>query len=614
MSKKILILETSVTLQKLFTTTLDSDDYQVQFINDGKAAIYTLFEYQPDLFLVNCDIREPRSFEVVRIVRSLPSFKDLTIGMYASFPTPLDEAFALSSGATSFVRLDQKTLVLNVDELAQLPSHKIDRVALSQIKKNFDDTYLFMNTTELLFNDSYKNAMFAKLVSMVDTLENIEESVKAFLFLIAEVCEVPIVGLYMIENDGPHGDYVCSENIGEKEITDFLSVCAADFEKVQPDFNATKITPLKLETKAELNRFYSGKVQLSSYEYGTLKNDTDFNFGTVHIVSEGNFSVMNRDFFNFCVTNAGTILDKALVVKKKMFFEKRIRRAFSRFVPEQIIDDLVAQADNTDEKVAVGETRTIAILFSDIRSFTNISEKNKPDVLVAFLNRYFSLMVDCIKKHGGTVDKFIGDAIMALFGTPVSYEDNARRAVAAAYDMRDALEELEIGDLVLPDGMKFNIGIGIHYGDVIAGSLGSRDKTDYTVIGDSVNLASRLEGLTKVYGVQVLVSESVMNDAGADSFCFRHLDDVRVKGKKNAVPIYAVDRNEKEFPAAYKDAYIKGMDLYHQGIFNLARDYFMKAHNAVENDKAAKLMLSRCEDFIANPPENWDGAIAFTTK
>lgn len=615
MSKKILILETSVTLQKLFTTTLDSDDYQIQFINDGKAAIYTLFEYQPDLFLVNCDITEPRSFEIVRIVRSIKCFKELTIGMYANVPSPLDEAFAMESGATSFVRLDQKTLVLNIDELSQLPSHKIDKLSLAQIKKTFDDSYLFMNASELLFTDSYKNAMFGKLIKMIDSLESVEDVVKAFLLLIAEVCEVPIAGLYVVENDGPHGYYVCSENIAEKDVTDFLSVCAADFEKVQPDYNAAKITPLKLVSNPALNRFYSNKVQLSSYESEDLKTtDKSLYFGTVHIVSEGNISSAKQDFFKFCVDNAGAIFDKALIVKKKMFFEKRIRRAFSRFVPEQIIDDLVAQADNTDEKVGVGETRTIAILFSDIRSFTNISEKNKPDVLVSFLNRYFSLMVDCIKKHGGTVDKFIGDAIMALFGTPVSYEDNARRAVAAAYDMRDALEELEIGDLVLPDGMKFNIGIGIHYGDVIAGSLGSRDKTDYTVIGDSVNLASRLEGLTKVYGVQVLVSESVMHDAGEDSFCFRHLDDVRVKGKKNAVPIYAVDRNEKEFPAAYKDAYIKGMDLYHQGIFNLARDYFMKAHNAVEEDKAAKLMLSRCEDFIANPPENWDGAIAFTTK
>ena len=150
---------------------------------------------------------------------------------------------------------------------------------------------------------------------------------------------------------------------------------------------------------------------------------------------------------------------------------------------------------------------------------------------------------------------------MAEFGTPVSYEDNCRRAVAAAYEMRDALPTVELGDLVMPDGMTFNIGIGIHYGDVIVGSIGSKDKTDYSVIGDNVNLASRLEGLTKTYGSQILVSESVRLDAGEDAFCFRHLDDVRVKGKKNAVPIYAVDRSETEFPASYKDAYIKGMDL-----------------------------------------------------
>ena len=129
-----------------------------------------------------------------------------------------------------------------------------------------------------------------------------------------------------------------------------------------------------------------------------------------------------------------------------------------------------------------------------------------------------------------------------------------------------------------------------------------------------MNLASRLEGLTKTYGTQILVSESVRENAGENSFCFRHLDDVRVKGKKNAVPIYAVDRSDSEFSPEYKDAYQKGMELYKQGIWHLARDYFSKALDSAKGDKAAKLMLDRCEEFIQNPPENWDGAIAFMTK
>ncbi|WP_407429467.1 adenylate/guanylate cyclase domain-containing protein [Treponema sp.] len=615
MAKKILILETSVTLQKLFTTTLEGDDYSIQFANNGKEAVYSLFEFQPDIFLANCDIQEPRSFEIVRLVRSMKCFKELTIGMYANFPTPLDEYFAYDCGANSFVRLDAKTLVLSVDELASLYSKKIDKIALSQIKKHLDDTFLFVNASNLLHINSYKNSIYQRLISLVDNIESIEDMVRDFLLLIAEVCEVPVAGMYIVENDGPHGYYVCSENLGEKERSDFLSVCAADFDKDRSDYSAAKVTPKLLETKAELNRFYSTKVQLSSYESENLKSSDEMNYyGTVHIVSEGNITSEKQDFFEFCVKSAGAIFDKAIIVKKRIYFEKRIRRAFSRFVPEQIIDSLVMQSDDTDERVGVGETRAVAILFSDIRSFTNISEKNKPDVLVAFLNRYFSTMVEIIKKHGGTIDKFIGDAIMAEFGTPVSYEDNCKRAVSAAYEMREVLPSIDTGDLILPDGMEFNIGIGIHYGDVIVGSIGSKDKTDYSVIGDNVNLASRLEGLTKTYGSQILVSESVRENAGEDSFFFRHIDDVRVKGKKNAVPIYAVDRSEEEFPADYKDAYTKGMELYKQGIWNLAKDYFARALSILKDDKASELMLSRCEEFIKNPPENWDGAIAFLTK
>ena len=612
MAKKILILESSATMQKLFTKTLDSKQYSIKFESEAKDIFTSLADFNPDLFLLNCNISEPSSFEIAKLTRSLPGFTGLPLALYSNLPTALDEEFAKECGATSFIRLDAETLVQNIDELAEVESQTSEKSKTGKSKKP-DNALLFSSATKLLSQKSYNSIIISKIAGLIAQIDNLEEMIKAYLLLIAQVCEVPLASMYILENDGPHGYYVSSKDIPQKDITDFLNVCEQDFDKNMSGGISAKNSARQIDSENNLERFFSSQIQLSSYEYRVLKSDSSV-LATIHIVAQGNIISEKLNYFDFCINNAVEVFDKALIVEKKIFFEKRIRRAFSRFVPEQIIDSLVQQADDTNQKVGVGETRSVAILFSDIRSFTNISEKNRADVLVAFLNRYFSTMVEIIKKHGGTIDKFIGDAIMAEFGTPVSYEDNCRRAVMAAYEMRDALPGVEMGDLVMPDGMVFNIGIGIHYGEVIVGSIGSKDKTDYSVIGDNVNLASRLEGLTKTYGTQILVSESVRLDAGEDSFCFRHLDDVRVKGKKNAVPIYAVDRSPEEFPAEYKNAYIKGMELYKQGIWNLAKDYFEKALTAVENDKAAKLMLERCEDFIKNPPENWDGAIAFMTK
>ena len=437
MAKKILILENSSTIQKLFTKTLESGKFTVNFSKKAKEVFNLLLDFNPDLFLLNSDIQEPKSFEIVKIVRSIKVFKNLTIGMYSNIPTTLDEVLAKDCGVNTFIRLDSETLEDNIEELVETETGKTERIS-SKDKKPVDDAMLFMNASSLLSSSSYKNAMLSKIVNMVDNIESIEEMIKPYLLMIAEVCEVPLAALYILENAGPQGYYVCAQQLEEKEINEFLNVCIADFQKNNPDCNTSKINTVRLDSQETLDRFYRAEVQLSSYECKILKSrphekDKSKKLGSVHIVSEGNITSEKQNYLEFCVQTAGEVFAKALIIEKKVFFEKRIRRAFSRFVPEQIIDNLVMQADNTDEKIGVGETRAVAILFSDIRSFTNISEKNRADVLVAFLNRYFSTMVEIIKKHGGTIDKFIGDAIMAEFGTPVSYEDNCRRAVMAAY-------------------------------------------------------------------------------------------------------------------------------------------------------------------------------------
>ena len=593
MAKKILILEPSSTIQKLFTDKLKKSDVELTFETNGVKFLWSLFSNVPDVILINAKTNNPKSIELVRLIKTMDKLKTIPVALFATSDYAFENFFMKNCGADSFIHVNQTTLVSDINLLVSLSGSSALSIPVQ--------------------SDIMKDAIMSKLFSLAKNLDSVEKIVEGFVDVVTEFCEVPAAAVYLIENGTPTEYYVTGINFTETETKEFLTVCTDDFEKMHPDLNLSKIVPQKVHTKNRLDSYRTGTIPLSSYQCIGLTSELKENIGMLSIVKEGNFTARQLDLVKYCANQCSLILENAILMKKKNQFEKRVRKAFSRFVPEQIIDQLVDEADTSDT-VASGEKRVIAILFSDIRSFTSISELNKPETIVAFLNRYFTIMVNIIKKHGGTIDKFIGDAIMALFGAPVSYEDNARRAVAAAYEMRQALPSVPLEDLVMPEGMQFNIGIGIHYGDVTVGSIGSADKTDYTVIGDSVNLASRLEGLTKTYGVQLLVSEDVKNDIKGTDFIFRYLDDVKVKGKTKGVPIYAVDRNQEEFSIEYRDCYAKGLDLYKQGVFNLAKEYFEKSLAACPNDKASKLMLERCEEFIKNPPESWDGAITFHTK
>ena len=592
MSKRIIVLEPSVTIQSIFRELTRQSDLELSFERNGIKFLVALYNLLPDAVLINARNMNPSCIELVRFIKSVARFKSISVGIFATSDFLFHDEFKINCGADLFFTFDQNTIISDLENLLAKKEG-----TLSRPEKN----------------DIVKTGILEKIYSMIDRIDSLPEIARSFLSLLAEVGELPAASIFVKTEDGLESFYICGDNFTEEETSDFLRVCMTDFENLFPNQNMINVIPQKLEATFPLEEFHSEELPLSAYQTFTLKNEFDNLYGTVHIVREGAFTTKQIDLFTFAVNEVTRIMESTIRMQGKMKFERNIRKAFSRFVPEQIIDELVDGAE-TEAKVGIGEKRDVAIMFCDIRSFTNISECNKPETVVAFLNKYFTAMCTIIKKYGGTVDKFMGDAIMALFGAPVSYEDNCRRAIAAAQEMRDAVETIELDDLILPPGMKFNVGIGIHYGDVIVGSIGSADKTDYSVIGDNVNLASRLEGLTKTYGTMILVSQAVKDDINSDEYVYRHLDNVKVKGKEHPVPIYAVDKSLEDFSKKYREYYDKAFALYQKGVWNLAREYYQKALDECENDKAAALMVERCDNFILRPPENWDGAIAYNTK
>jgi len=297
---------------------------------------------------------------------------------------------------------------------------------------------------------------------------------------------------------------------------------------------------------------------------------------------------------------------QAVVSQKK---ESKIRHIFQKYVPQELIDKLFANP----ESMLVGENRVLSILFSDIRSFTTISEGMKPDVLVAALNRYFSVMVDIIMGRGGIIDKYIGDAIMAFFGAPVQHEDDALQSVYAGLEMQEGLETFNKAqrDLGEPE---FHIGVGINYGEVTVGNIGTERKMDYTVIGDMVNVASRLEGLTKRYHQPLLITE-MLKDKVDGAVASRTVDSVAVKGRRGGIRIYAVRREPSEKEEKAFRLHNESMDLYYARKFVEAAKGFHKVDKLLPDDFLAGMYVERCERMAADPPpEGWDGVEIMETK
>lgn len=294
--------------------------------------------------------------------------------------------------------------------------------------------------------------------------------------------------------------------------------------------------------------------------------------------------------------------------------KRKVKKMLSQYVSPSVLTEVMSHPD-TMLHAQVGETEEMSILFSDIRSFTTISENNSAQDVVKLLNCYFGEMTDAIFEYDGTLDKFIGDAIMAFWGAPIRSENHAYQSVLAALSMVDRLELVNerLKEQNLPI---VNVGIGINSGDVILGNIGSERKLDFTVIGDNVNLASRTEGLTKNYGVQLLITESTRAALPNDVICQR-IDRVRVKGKLIPIEMYAPMAIESSPADRVQQAKIQvdlmdhALELYYQQQWQAAIEAFSKLANPV----LVELYIDRCHQFQQQPPgKDWDGVYTALSK
>ncbi len=303
----------------------------------------------------------------------------------------------------------------------------------------------------------------------------------------------------------------------------------------------------------------------------------------------------------------------SMIMIEDISSEKRMKSTMSRYMDPGVADQLLAG----DADVLGGRAVESTILFSDIRGFTTLTEQLGAQGTVSLLNEYFTIMVDCISREGGMLDKFIGDAIMAGFGVPIAHNDDEDRAMRAAISMITELREWN-EDRAKTGLVAVDMGIGINTDLVVTGNIGSPKRMDYTMIGDGVNLAARLESACKQYTAKILISEHTQAKLRG-TYRMRAVDRVIVKGKTKPVAIYEVldGYSAEEFPevmdvVGYFNA---GIEHYRKMAWNKAISSFKKALRANPNDRLTQNYIERCVYFIENPPgDTWDGVWVLTSK
>ena len=627
--KRILIMEDSDIFADILMEFLSSFDYTLERASDGFEGIKKVYSFMPQLIITDIEMPLFKGYQVTRFLKSRKNTKAIPIIMFTTLNETKDKFWGILTGADMYIEKSPDNFQPLSDAISGILSlpQSIDFAAIEREGKKINDNTIIETVNSLLDNKLFQTTVIGMLAELSEKTFSLEMVVKGIFDLLHTICETEIATIMIRGAKGALYAYTANFTQFTAEIrSDFSGICVSDFNSLFPDFH--------VETKNIIDFYTDGKNSKKIVSYVTIPLTIGGEkFASAHLANSVNeyFSHGILENINVFLGAAAPIIANALSMHEMAELQKNTRTAFARYVPVDVMDEII---DKSSKMTSQSESRNITVLFSDIRNFTTISENSSAQNLVNFLNTYFAEMGSKIISEGGHIDKFIGDALMAVFGAFQTKEDSAVSAVHAAIKMLAALEKVDTSSISLKQG-SLKIGIGINSGPCVLGNIGFRSKMDYTVIGNTVNLASRLEGVTKVYHHPLIVSEYVYNDI-KDLFLLRKIDNVRVKGKEEPVGIYAVYtgfqgsggnalRSGKitglpVVPALLVDRetldnYNKGLQLYTMREWKPAQEYFSKAVETNGDDYLSQLYLSRTTEFLHSPPSgNWDGVVTLSEK
>ncbi len=331
-----------------------------------------------------------------------------------------------------------------------------------------------------------------------------------------------------------------------------------------------------------------------------------------YFIATGVYLSILTPFLSLFFTAITLFLFNFFTLEKEKSF---LRNAFSHYLSTDVINELIS---NPEKLNLGGEKKELSAIFTDIQGFSSISEKLDPTDLVHLLNAYLTAMSNIILDYRGTIDKYEGDAIISFFGAPVEYHDHAAHACRAAVKMKRI--EFELNERFVTEKMTPSplfTRIGINTGPMVVGNMGTPKKMDYTIMGNAVNLASRLEGVNKMYGTGILISDSTYT-AGGDDFTVRKLDRVRVVGIQTPVRLYELVEEKSETDSQTLEGletFHRGLDLFEEKRWEEALELFTAVKDILPDDGPATTYISRCREYLKKPPkDSWDGVFNLTTK